>query len=164
MKQTRLSAAPGWFREYLTEGAASCPRRLETAGTASQLMRGVRRTRGIDEQMDRLREQLAAKLSEIELEMRRIGYWDDAAPSHAEIGRQRAIRNYLDAPSFEWWLQRVFLPNATRALAEGHLPSSSEVGEIARRQYDCQSVVEEARGLMRLLCEFDSMVGRYAAE
>ncbi len=44
MKLTRLSAAPGWFREYLAEGAASCPRQRETAGTASQLIAGVRPT------------------------------------------------------------------------------------------------------------------------
>ncbi len=44
MKLTRLSAAPGWFREYPGEGAASCPRRRETAGTASQLIASVRRT------------------------------------------------------------------------------------------------------------------------
>ncbi len=45
MKLTRLSAAPGWFREYPAEGAASCPRWRETAGTASQLIRSVLRTR-----------------------------------------------------------------------------------------------------------------------
>ncbi len=44
MKLTRLSAAPGWFREHLTRGAASCPRRHETAGTASQLIASVGRT------------------------------------------------------------------------------------------------------------------------
>ena len=44
MKLTRLSAAPGWFREYLAGGAASCPRWHGTAGTASQLIASVRRT------------------------------------------------------------------------------------------------------------------------
>jgi hypothetical protein len=44
MKLTRLSAAPGWLREYQTRGAASCPRGHETAGTASQLIAGVLRT------------------------------------------------------------------------------------------------------------------------
>lgn len=78
--------------------------------------------------------------------------------------RRQAIRSFLDAPSFEWWLQRVFLPNANRAIAEDHLPSTSEVGEMARREYDYHSVVEEAFGLMRLLSEFDEMVVRYAAE
>ncbi len=45
MKLTRLSAAPGRQAfDAVAEGAASCPRRRETAGTASQLMRSVRRT------------------------------------------------------------------------------------------------------------------------
>ncbi len=44
MKQTRLSAAPGWLHEHLTRGAASCPRWHETAGTASQLIASVLRT------------------------------------------------------------------------------------------------------------------------
>ncbi len=42
MKLTRLSAAPGWFRGHTAGGAASCPRRRETAGTASQLIASVR--------------------------------------------------------------------------------------------------------------------------
>jgi hypothetical protein len=45
MKLTRLSAAPGWSsNDEPGGGAASCPRRRETAGTASQLIAGVRRT------------------------------------------------------------------------------------------------------------------------
>ncbi len=44
MKLTKLSAAPGWFREHQTRGAASCMRRFETAGTASQLIPSVGRT------------------------------------------------------------------------------------------------------------------------
>ncbi len=47
MKLTRLSAAPGRLTfDAVAEGAASCPRRRETAGTASQLIAGVRQTRG----------------------------------------------------------------------------------------------------------------------
>ncbi len=45
MKLTRLSAAPGRHAfDAVAEGAASCPRRHETAGTASQLIAGVLRT------------------------------------------------------------------------------------------------------------------------
>ncbi len=46
MKLTRLSAVPRWLREHPAEGAASCPRRHETAGTASQLIASVRPTQG----------------------------------------------------------------------------------------------------------------------
>ncbi len=46
MKLTRLSAAPGRLAfDAVAEGAASCPRRHETAGTASQLIASVLRTR-----------------------------------------------------------------------------------------------------------------------
>jgi hypothetical protein len=41
LKLTKLSAAP-----LLGRSAASCPRRLGTAGTASQLNASVRRTHG----------------------------------------------------------------------------------------------------------------------
>ncbi len=45
MKLTRLSAAPGRQAfDAVAEGAASCPRRRGTAGTASQLIAGVRPT------------------------------------------------------------------------------------------------------------------------
>ncbi len=45
MKQTRLSAAPGRQAvDVVADGAASCPRRRKTAGTASQLIASVRRT------------------------------------------------------------------------------------------------------------------------
>ncbi len=47
MKLTRLSAAPGRQAfDAVVEGAASCPRRRETAGTASQLIASVRPTHG----------------------------------------------------------------------------------------------------------------------
>ncbi|MDM7993585.1 MAG: YqcC family protein [Candidatus Fermentibacter sp.] len=114
--------------------------------------------------MDRRREELTAKLGEIEAEMRRIGFWDETAPGFAEVDDRHAIRSYLDAPSFEWWLQQMFLPNARRAVIEDSLPADSQVGEMARRQYDYHSVVEEAHGLMRLLFQFDGMIVLYAAE
>jgi hypothetical protein len=44
MKLTSLSAAPGLgCRAGVDGGAASCPRRRETAGTGSQLIAGVGR-------------------------------------------------------------------------------------------------------------------------
>ncbi len=45
MKLTRLSAAPDRQAfDAVAEGAASCPRRRGTAGTASQLIASVLRT------------------------------------------------------------------------------------------------------------------------
>ena len=123
----------------------------------------MQETGGQVSRMDRSRGRLAGKLRDIEAEMRRIGFWDEAAPSFDELNRRHAIRSFLDAPSFEWWLQKVFLPNASRAVVEDRLPPASEVGEMARREYDYHSVVEEAFGLMRLLSEFDELVAMHAA-
>lgn len=108
---------------------------------------------------DRLRA-LEEKLDEIEAEMKRIGCWDENLPDLLELVARGEIRSYLDAPSFESWLQGVFLPNARRAVAEDALPRDSQVGEMARRQYDYHSVVPEAFDLMRLLREFDELIRR----
>lgn len=100
----------------------------------------------------------AAKLDAIEAEMKRIGYWSAEPPDlRAEVEAGR-IRSFLDAPSFELWLQCLFLPNARQAVADDEFPSESQVGLMAMRQYDYHSHVPEARGLMRLLSEFDAIV------
>jgi uncharacterized protein YqcC (DUF446 family) len=92
---------------------------------------------------------LDAKLNAIEAELRRIGYWQDAAPpQHAGGG----------SGTFEQWLQFVFLPNARRAVASGEVPDDSNVGLMALRQYDYHSHVPEAQPLLGLLQEFDALV------
>jgi uncharacterized protein YqcC (DUF446 family) len=101
---------------------------------------------------------LSQKLDEIETEMKRIGYWQDNPPDlQAQVARGE-LRSYLDAPSFELWLQALFLPNARHAVATDTLPADSQVGVMAMRQYDYHSVVPKAHGLMKLLYEFDDLV------
>ena len=103
-------------------------------------------------------ERLAAKLDEVEAEMKRIGYWKDNPPDlHAEVEAGR-LRSYLDAPTFEVWLQALFLDNARAAVANCNLPGGSQVGLMAMRQYDYHSYVPEAQTLLRLLHEFDALV------
>ena len=92
-----------------------------------------------------------AKLDEIEEEMRRIGYWAQKPP-------QFSVESYLDAPSFELWLQCIFMPNAREAAAEDSYPRQSQVGVMAMRQYDYHSHIEEAQTLLRLLGEFDRII------
>ena len=75
------------------------------------------------------------KLDEIEAEMRRIGYWSDSPDLQAAV-REGKFKSFLDAPSFELWLQGLFLPNARTAARAGRLAAYSQAGEIARRQYD----------------------------
>ena len=99
-----------------------------------------------------------AKLDAIEAEMRRIGYWTANPPDlRAEVSAGR-IKSFLDAPSFELWLQCIFLPNARDAARENSFPDRSQVGLIAMRQYDYHSHVPEAQGLLGLLSEFDEIV------
>lgn len=71
------------------------------------------------------------------------------------------MRTYLDAPSFELWLQQVFIPNAREGVATEDLPKKSQVGVMAMRQYDYHSTVPDAAELLRLLNDFDEMVESY---
>ena len=104
---------------------------------------------------------LPQKLDEIEAEMKRIGYWQDNPPDLLASAARGELRSYLDAPSFELWLQALFLPNARQAVQTDTLPSDSHVGLMAMRQYDCHSIVTEAHGLMRLLNEFDDLIRKH---
>ena len=101
---------------------------------------------------------LLQKLDEIEAEMKRIGYWRDQPSDLSAQAARGEVRSYLDAPSFESWLQTLFLPNARQAVQTNTLPADSQVGLMAMRQYDYHSSVPEAHGLMRLLSEFDGLV------
>ena len=99
-----------------------------------------------------------AQLDAIEAEMKRIGYWSTDPPDLQARVRAGEIKSYLDAPSFELWLQCIFLPNAREAIATEGLPANSMVGVMAMRQYDYHSHVPEAQDLLRLLSEFDELV------
>ena len=100
------------------------------------------------------------QLDRIEAEMRRIGFWSENPPDlQSDIAAGR-LQSYLDAPSFELWLQCVFLPNARQAARENSLPAASQVGLMAMRQYDYHSSVPQAHSLVRLLSEFDKIVER----
>lgn len=105
---------------------------------------------------------ILAKLSDIEGEMRRIGYWSENPPDLKAAVERGEIRTYLDAPTFELWLQALFVPNAREAVAADELPDESEVGMMAQRQYDYQSSVPEAQILIQLLREFDRLVVKCA--
>jgi uncharacterized protein YqcC (DUF446 family) len=93
-------------------------------------------------------------LDAIEAEMRNIGFWAENPP---DLSGDAPI-TFVDAPSFEHWLQTVFLPNARAAVAADALPTDSQVGLMAMRQYDYHTHVPAAQTLLRLLCEFDALV------
>jgi len=105
--------------------------------------------------MDQL---LELKLDAIEAEMKRISFWVENPPDLQAKYASGEMKTYLDAPSFELWLQCVFLPNARRAVQSRTLPRDSHVGVMAMRQYDYHSIVSEALPLVRLLHDFDDAV------
>ena len=109
---------------------------------------------GAAQRRERLAE-LRALLDEVEAELRRLGWWTDPPPPLRERYASGELRSFLDAPSFELWLQCIFLPNAREAVASDALPGSSSVGVMAMRQYDYHSEMPEAFPLMRLLQRFD---------
>jgi uncharacterized protein YqcC (DUF446 family) len=99
-------------------------------------------------------DKIARQLDAIEAELRRIGFWT-ADPPPVDV------ESYLDAPTFELWLQQVFLPSARQAVVDADLPNESQVGLMALRQYDYHSHIEEAQPLIALLSEFDRQVEKY---
>jgi uncharacterized protein YqcC (DUF446 family) len=103
-------------------------------------------------------EAVLAKLDAIEAEMKRIGYWSESPPDlQAEI-RAGMLRSFIDAPSFELWLQCVFIPNARAVATRNDLPKESQVGVMAMRQYDYHSHIPAAQKLLELLSDFDAIV------
>lgn len=90
-------------------------------------------------------------LDEIEAELKAIGFWSEDPPDFQ-------VSIYTEAPSFELWLQCIFLQNAREAAKTGKYPQQSQVGLMAMRQYDYHSYVEEAQNLVRLLNRFDRLV------
>ncbi len=94
---------------------------------------------------------VSKKLDEIETEMKNINCWSNNPPKFE-------IRHYLDAPSFELWLQCVFLPNARKAVTNKKYPKKSQVGLMAMKQYNYHSYVEKAQILLKLLYEFDEII------
>ncbi len=102
--------------------------------------------------------EIGRQLDLIEAEMKRIGYWSAGPPDLGAKFEAGEMRSYLDAPSFELWLQQVFIPKAREGVAGDRLPGTSQVGLAALRQYDYHSHIPEAQQLLALLNRFDEMV------
>jgi uncharacterized protein YqcC (DUF446 family) len=96
-------------------------------------------------------ERVLAKLDAIEAEMKKIGFWSDNPPEFE-------VSNFTEAPTFELWLQCIFLPNARAAATKSKYPAKSQVGLMAMRQYNYHSFVDQAQTLLALLHEFDRLI------
>lgn len=100
--------------------------------------------------------ELNQKLDAIEAELRRLNFL--VGPVDKTEGVSSAFG--YGQMSFEQWLGQVFLPNVRRAVASGDIPSQSQVGVAAVRNFDGNDQAEE---LVSLLCDFDQTVERFAA-
>lgn len=96
-------------------------------------------------------EQVLSRLDEIEAEMKRIGFWCENPPFFE-------VTSYIEAPSFELWLQCVFIPNAREAAGKGEYPEKSQVGLMAMRQYNYHTFLDKAQKLLCLLNQFDKII------
>jgi uncharacterized protein YqcC (DUF446 family) len=95
---------------------------------------------------------VSCRFEDIAGEMRRVGYWDAADPNRNDYGR-------VVSPSFVLHLQKIFLPWARQRVQETSLPPNTNIGILEIRQYDYHSIVPVAQPLLRLLCQFDGLVG-----
>jgi uncharacterized protein YqcC (DUF446 family) len=92
-------------------------------------------------------------LDAIELELRRLGYWQASAPAPERLDFERAFG--ADKLSFLEWLQWVLLPRVGEIIAgRGTFPGESAVGAYAVRELDGMPGGEN---LVSLLCEFDAL-------
>ena len=97
-------------------------------------------------------EVIAAKLGEIEAEMRAIGFWQSSPPRPDQLDFSAAFG--ADKMAFSQWLQFVFIPRVREAIALNRYPGSSAVGTQAIREFDTDP---KAARLTTLLAEFDAL-------
>jgi len=93
-------------------------------------------------------------LDDIESELKTIGFWSANPPDFK-------VFYFTEAPSFQLWLQCVFLPSARDAVKKDDYPESSQVGLMALRQYEYHRHVKEAQNLISLLNKLDKIVEDY---
>jgi uncharacterized protein YqcC (DUF446 family) len=98
-----------------------------------------------------LYQQVEQRLSVIEAEMKKIGYWQEAPLPPEAYNFQLAFA--MDTMAYSQWLQFVFIPRVRSILkSHGDFPSSSSVGTQALREFDGNP---DADQLVSLLCSFD---------
>lgn len=96
------------------------------------------------------------KISEIEAEMKRIGYWSLEPLPEGAYEFQQAFA--MDTMAFSQWLQFILIPRVRLIIEQkGDFPSDSMVGVQAVREFDGDS---KASSLVTLLSEFDELFRR----
>ena len=102
---------------------------------------------------------VAAKLAQIEDEMKRIGLWQNEPLPEAQYNFQQAFA--MDTMAFNQWLQFILIPRVKEIIAEGgEFPSKSEVGAQAFREFVVWPAYgDDTEKLLSLLNEFDELFG-----
>jgi uncharacterized protein YqcC (DUF446 family) len=96
------------------------------------------------------------KISEIEAEMKHIGYWSLEPLPDKAYDFHHAFA--MDTMTFSQWLQFVLIPRVRSIIEqEGDFPSESMVGAQAVREFDGDTT---ASNLVTLLSEFDDLFRR----
>jgi uncharacterized protein YqcC (DUF446 family) len=97
--------------------------------------------------------QAEVKISEIEAEMKRIGYWSANPLPEEAYDFHEAFA--MDTMAFPQWLQFILVPRVRQIIEEeGAFPPKSMVGAQAVREFDGD---ENASQLVSLLGEFDDL-------
>lgn len=93
------------------------------------------------------------KISEIEEEMKRTGYWSsEPLPEEAYDFREAFA---MDTMAFSQWLQFILIPRVRSIIEQkGDFPTDSMVGVQAAREFDGDA---NAAHLVSLLSEFDAL-------
>ena len=102
---------------------------------------------------DLLYTQAGQKITEIETEMKRIGYWNpELLPEEAYDFREAFA---MDTMTYSQWLQFILIPSVRQIIDQkGPFPKESMVGVQAVREFDGEA---NASKLVTLLCEFDEL-------
>lgn len=98
---------------------------------------------------------LASALIDIEFELRRLGLWQEEAPSEQALASEQPF--CVDTLDLNQWLQFVFLPKMHH-LVEHELPLPGECGIAPMAEEVYQSRELEMAGLMAQLRQLDRIM------
>ena len=104
--------------------------------------------------------EVAAKIAEIEEEMKRLGLWQEGPLREEQYEFRQAFA--ADTMTFTQWLQFILIPRVKEIIeAGGEFPSKSEVGAKAFREFVMWPAYGnlDAERLLGLLNEFDALFG-----
>ena len=100
-------------------------------------------------------EQVAIRLSRIEVELRRLAFWESEAPPGELLAS--ALPFCHDTLNFTQWLQFVFLVRMTETVETGaSLPNECGIAPYADEYF--KGISEETAELRELLAQIDAIL------